>query len=117
MNNSFETDILNNEELKEKITKVQSKKEFLELLKEYSIQLSKEEENVLELGYERINDDILDSVSGGLDPFKLIYEHMYTFLICPCGHHENRQGFWLAMDVECSKCHKETLHGKQIFFR
>ena len=115
MNENFINDILNNEELKEKITKTQSKEEFLELLKEHSKPLKEDNDNqgskVIEM-----NDDSLDKVSGGANPFEVIYEHTFTVLLCPCGHHEHRQGYWLTMDVECPKCHKETLHGKHVYF-
>ena len=46
MNENFINDILNNEELKEKITKTQSKEEFLELLKEHSKPLKEDSDNL-----------------------------------------------------------------------
>ena len=115
MNENFVNDILNNEELKEKIMETQSEEEYLELLKEYFKPL-KEDNNIQKSMVAEINDDNLDKVSGGANPFEVIYEHTFTVLFCPCGHHEHRQGYWLAMDVECPKCHKETLHGKHVYF-
>lgn len=127
MNDNFINDILNNEELKEKITKVQSKEELLALLEEYSITFTPENKlkflegnnKSLNADLVELNDESLEKVSGGVNPFDVIYEHTFTTLFCQnknCGYHEHRQGYWLAMDVECPRCKQETLHGKRIFF-
>ncbi len=108
MNDNFANDIMNNEEFKEKVSKVQSKEEYIKLLKEYSIS---------ESDFGEVKDDELEKVSGGKSIIDVIEEHTFTAFQCTeCKYTRSRQGYWLPTIEECPKCHKETFHAKQVFF-
>lgn len=93
------------EELKAKIAAVQSKEEYMELLKEY--QLTDEIDNGI------LSDEILANVSGGYK----IDDVIYTAMRCEntkCGYSKRKKGFWVATIEKCPKCGQVTFHGKQL---
>lgn len=111
MNDKLLQAILNNEELKDKIAAAQSKEECMELIKEYSAQLTEGNDNSIS-GPDNgvLSDDILAEVSGGFD----IEDHILTYMRCNtpgCGYIERRIVFWVAVVETCPRCKKESLHG------
>ncbi len=125
MNEKLINDLLNNEEFKEKVSKVQSKEEYLKLFKEYSIEIAEEDklkfinknQTFSESGFVEVKDEELENVSGGKGIIDVIEEHTFTAFQCTeCRYVKDRQGYWIPIIEECPRCHKNTFHAKQVYF-